>query len=387
MLSNGISKLDLKRQNRMQILRLLRRNGPTSRIDIAREIGITKAAVTIITNEMIEDGILYEKGEQPVQNAKISRGRKKILLDIYATYKMDLGMVLEGNVLHAGVATLWGDIVERQSIPLSMDVSSEELLVLMENLYQKLVYKNDLSPEEITGLGVCIDPRYFKLLHIGPASNPDYSLLEEKMSQFVKVPMVFGTLNEGAAMAELEYWQKDGATAANEMLLFRCTGRFGAAAIIGQELYRGSHGQALCLGETTEKPAERILLEQLQAVYSEMDTPELWRVTGGKASEIWPAFIGGHVRMVDEPVRRYTEAYLNGRIDKIRTTAELFDPSRLILLSVKDEDIWMTKLLTERLQGHLPVCQVSVSPMRTNTLVLAGAAMADREFFCNRGGY
>ena len=58
MTGNGISKLDLKRQNRMQILRLLRNSGPTSRIDIAREIGITKAAVTVITNEMIRQGCL-----------------------------------------------------------------------------------------------------------------------------------------------------------------------------------------------------------------------------------------------------------------------------------------------------------------------------------------
>ena len=62
--SLGISKLDLKRQNRMQILRLLRNNGPISRIDIAHTIHITKAAVTIITNEMIREGILIEIGEQ-----------------------------------------------------------------------------------------------------------------------------------------------------------------------------------------------------------------------------------------------------------------------------------------------------------------------------------
>ena len=62
--SLGISKLDLKRQNRMQILRLLRNVGPISRIDIAHTIHITKAAVTIITNEMIREGILIEIGEQ-----------------------------------------------------------------------------------------------------------------------------------------------------------------------------------------------------------------------------------------------------------------------------------------------------------------------------------
>ena len=71
----GISKLDLKRQNRMQILRLLRNVGPTSRIDIAHTIHITKAAVTIITNEMIREGILQEIGEQAPTGGKVPRGQ------------------------------------------------------------------------------------------------------------------------------------------------------------------------------------------------------------------------------------------------------------------------------------------------------------------------
>ncbi|NLZ47058.1 MAG: ROK family transcriptional regulator, partial [Clostridiales bacterium] len=46
----GISKLDLKRQNRMQVLKILKQQGPTSRIDIAGILELTRAAVTIITN-------------------------------------------------------------------------------------------------------------------------------------------------------------------------------------------------------------------------------------------------------------------------------------------------------------------------------------------------
>ena len=60
---HGISKLDLKRQNRMQVLKILKQKGPTSRIDIAAALELTRAAVTIIPNEMIEQGIITEIGE------------------------------------------------------------------------------------------------------------------------------------------------------------------------------------------------------------------------------------------------------------------------------------------------------------------------------------
>ena len=117
MVTNGISKLDLKRQNRMQIIRLLRSSGPTSRIDIARKIAITKAAVTIITNEMIEQGVLYEKGEQAPKSAKLSRGRKKILLDINPTYKMDMGLVLDGGSLFFSCFIQRGILLQAVRVP------------------------------------------------------------------------------------------------------------------------------------------------------------------------------------------------------------------------------------------------------------------------------
>ena len=60
----GISKLDLKRRNRMQILRIIREYGPISRVDVASALEITRAAVSIITYEMIEEGVLVEIGEE-----------------------------------------------------------------------------------------------------------------------------------------------------------------------------------------------------------------------------------------------------------------------------------------------------------------------------------
>ena len=83
---HGISKLDLKRRNRMQVLKILKQRGPTSRIDIAGTLELTRAAVTIITNEMIEQGIIQEIGEYKHVTEKAPRGRKKILIDINHHY-------------------------------------------------------------------------------------------------------------------------------------------------------------------------------------------------------------------------------------------------------------------------------------------------------------
>lgn len=73
---HGISKLDLKRRNRMQVLKILKQRGPTSRIDIAGTLELTRAAVTIITNEMIEQGIIQEIGEYKHVTEKLREAEK-----------------------------------------------------------------------------------------------------------------------------------------------------------------------------------------------------------------------------------------------------------------------------------------------------------------------
>ena len=58
--TKGISKLDLKRRNRKQILLAIRQAGMLARVDIAAQLSLTRAAVTIITNQMIAQNILED---------------------------------------------------------------------------------------------------------------------------------------------------------------------------------------------------------------------------------------------------------------------------------------------------------------------------------------
>ena len=383
MISNGISKLDLKRRNRSQILRLLRRRGPTSRIDIAREIGITKAAITIITNEMIAEGILYEKGEQRSPDVPVSRGRKKILLDICSTYKMDLGIVLERNQLHAGVATLWGEIVEKQSVPIAPSASREEILTQLEKVYQQLFYKNGLVPEQVTGVGICVDPIYFSRLEIDEKEYPKAERFRELLAQFVRVPITFAPRPEAATVAEMEYWQREQPAPTDNLLLFRCCGIMDGAAIIEQEPYRGSHGRVLQLPDVQKARAEELFWDRLSAEFSETGTPVAWNLTQGSPQRMKAMARDGVLPMEDEPFRRIAEGFAAQRASDIRYAAGFLDPSLVVLMTAAEQEFWLRDFLENALEG-LPVSRSRILP---DTLFLAGAGLASREFFCNTGGY
>lgn len=381
----GISKLDLKRQNRMQVIRLLRSSGPTSRIDIAREVGITKAAVTIITNEMIQHGILYEKGEQAPKGTKLSRGRKKILLDIDPAHKMDMGLVLDSGILSFGICTLHGDPVEKHTVPIAAGESAETLMELIQRIYKDLLYKNDLSPAHITGLGVCIAPEYWEALHIAASDgHPDWSGLRSMLEEFVSLPIAFSAVTEGAALAVCDYWHPEGVP--DDLLLFRCGETFSCTPILSAEIRRGIHGKAALMPENTE---ERCLDEACRSLFSEERTPELWISAAGTPDRILPELRRSEGIPLDLSVQSALELFLLHRKQAVLDAVRLYDPGAVILMEGPSGPDALFTGLQNSLQAALSSenCPLFSCPITEGNLFLAGSAFATREFFLNRGGF
>ena len=153
----GISKLDLKRRNRMQILKVVREQGPISRVDISAILGITRAAVTIITNEMIDQHILQEVGEEPVNpNAEVRKGRRKILLDINETYKFAIGIYVDEKEISIGLTTLNAAALDKKSITHKADMTPEALAELLGTTLEKMLQNSCLTYENLLGIGVGI---------------------------------------------------------------------------------------------------------------------------------------------------------------------------------------------------------------------------------------
>lgn len=77
---DGINMLDVKIRNRCSILELIYQSRQIPRKDIAKALGLTPAAITLITNDLIREGILVEKAKKESQ----ARGRREVLLEIQA---------------------------------------------------------------------------------------------------------------------------------------------------------------------------------------------------------------------------------------------------------------------------------------------------------------
>ena len=190
----------------MQVLKILKTRGPTSRIDIAGTLELTRAAVTIITNEMIEQGIIQEIGEYRHVSEKAPRGRKKILIDINHHYKFVVGVSIEENLLSVGLSTLSGAVLDKRNVEITSDTKYERIEEFIASSVKEILSDNCLTEQNILGIGFGIFPTMYERLGIKMVdAEPDYSTAFAKVREFTQLPLVFDNSVKGTAMANIDF--------------------------------------------------------------------------------------------------------------------------------------------------------------------------------------
>lgn len=294
----GISKLDLKRRNRMQILRVIRENGPISRVDISAMLHITRAAVTIITNEMIAQSILEEVGEEPQDPSnEIRKGRRKILLDINPTYRFALGVYIDEASISIGLTTLNAQALDKRSLTLEPDASSSDITEQIAITVRKMLQNSCLHVEDIVGIGIGVMPSMWNRVHaVVKDGNLDFSELEQAVEQACNLPVYIGNAISLFAMASINYAEHYGQPV-NQVFL-HAGPVFHIAVIQNNQLVNGfqrythvverfcvhPNGKALDgypNGSVKAELSKQSMVEDVATIYGKDETPALYALTEG----------------------------------------------------------------------------------------------------------
>lgn len=164
--SKGISKLDLKRRNRKQILLAIRESGTLARVDIAKRLALTRAAVTIITNQMISQNILEDLSTaKDHDNEPKRKGRKKTLIRINPNFKFVLGAVISSDYISIGLSNLDGEVLDKTFLAIDSTTEQREIVHFILTASTQLMAKSSLEPEQILGLGIGVAPTRWKEMH------------------------------------------------------------------------------------------------------------------------------------------------------------------------------------------------------------------------------
>lgn len=402
----GINMGLIKQENRTSILKILKNNGMMSRKDIASIVQLTPAAVTILVNEMIAEGIIKEAGE--LEEGDKRAGRKKILIDINYNYKYVLGINIEAEYINVGIANIKGEIIAETMWPtMDQEIKSEELLGVIADKCVNLFWRESILKESILGVGVGIVGLVDKNSGV---SKHAYGLwknsvsIKESLEKMLGLPVVVDNNVRALAVAEMDYKSEQDVS---DMLFVKHGPGVGSAMIIGKEIYYGANNKAGEIGHTIGNmdgelckcgkrgclemvASKQAIFENIKAVFSLERTPLLYSQCDGNLDKISLGRILEVAFNGDEEVRKVVREAAVYMALAISNAVSLYDPQRVILYGeafkykqfLKEfKEIIKEMIMVEDLEGF-----IDVSKLNDKKNYIGGVALAIREFFFNVGG-
>ncbi|WP_438444500.1 ROK family transcriptional regulator [Gorillibacterium sp. sgz5001074] len=226
----------VKKINKSIVLELLQKQSPISRASLAKLTGLTKATVSTLVAELMEENLLYEIG-----TGESSGGRKPVMLVFRQDAGYAIGVDLGVNYIHAVLTDLKGEIIHEVRRGLKGGASQETVLRELKGCLRTLIAAAPESPYGIVGIGVGVpgitDHQGSVLFapNLGWRNVPLQRLLEEEF----RMPVTIDNEANAGAVGEREF----GAGRGVSNLIYISIGiGIGTGIILKNELYRGTSG-------------------------------------------------------------------------------------------------------------------------------------------------
>lgn len=286
--------------NRAALLKLMNSRGQIARRDIARELRLTPAAVSVICGELIGSGILRECGQQAGGNRA---GRRTVPLGLDPGYKKILTVSFEADGTALSVCDICGGRLASEVFPTGRDAGPGDFIGAVITRAQALLKRCGVGQGSLLGVGVSVP---------GPVDKDSGTSLRAYRIWDHPVPLgryfsdVFGpnvvVVNNVKAFAAGELISGEGRSCGN-LLVLKWGPGVGSAVINDGRLLGGDSLRAAEIGHCIVKPdgaqcrcgrrgcletlvATHPLARSVREVYSRKATPELYRATGGDAGAI-----------------------------------------------------------------------------------------------------
>lgn len=226
----------IKNDNRALILNYIRQN-PTSRAEISKKSHMSKSAVTMITNELIEEGQIIEVGEE-----SSVYGRKSILLDIVADYKYAIGIALHRKFIYVCVTDLKSNILAYSNHQTSRWDDPYKLLDFTYGEAMKFLEELNIPMEKCIGIGVS-SPGPLDYVSGTILNPPDFELFHgvnvgEYLSKKSGLPV---TVDNNAVLLAMQEYINNACNYKNFMFAVVDDG-IGSVIMTNGSVYRGFGG-------------------------------------------------------------------------------------------------------------------------------------------------
>jgi predicted NBD/HSP70 family sugar kinase len=246
MVNNAANAAGMKLHNRRIVLNLIRKN-PVSRADLAKKTGLTRAAVSLIVDELIQDRIVVESG--PGESVS---GRKPILLDLNRDTLYSLGVHIYREGTYAGVVDINGRLIAEEQITFEQAECGTDGIGDIVSACKRLMDSAEIGIRNCIGIGVSAPGPVDTVT--GTILNPpnldrwqNTDVVTDLKKQF-GLPVVLENDASARTLAEKSYGR--GGSFRNWLLLLAGAG-IGGGIIVNERLYKGVNGFGNEIGHTT----------------------------------------------------------------------------------------------------------------------------------------
>ena len=218
-----------------------------SRADLAGKMGLTRAAVTVMINDLIAHGIILN-----TESRSTASGRPPVVLEINA----DLGVVAAVDMGATHLCVALGDfsarILEELELPFRIDRGPEECLREADRVLKTLLHKRGLTLADLAAIGIGVPGPVIaeKGMVMAPPIMPGWdrfpirAALEQRWDTVV-------TLNNDAELGALGEWAYGAGRGEQNLAFIKVGSGIGAGLIINQQIYGGTTGSAGEIGHLT----------------------------------------------------------------------------------------------------------------------------------------
>lgn len=141
---------DIRLQNTLGLLDIMRHARPISRADIAKTSNMSPASITRIVADLQEIGLIRET-EQSVGGI----GRRAVMLDIVPEGLYTIGVHIDQHQLHLCLLDFGTNLVALTSVDCDcLDRSVEEIVHICLELFHGIAMKHHIGLERVIGIGI-----------------------------------------------------------------------------------------------------------------------------------------------------------------------------------------------------------------------------------------
>ena len=239
---------NVKNINKHTVLDLIRFSpGGIARVEIARRMNLTRAAVTAIVNDLLSTGLIREAG-----GINVHSGRPPVVLEMDPARGFVIGIDFGASHLSILMGDLGANILEEIEIPININDGPNTCIDQADHLLRDLLVKSGRELHEILAIGVGVPGPIVsdEGLVLAPPIMPGWDRfpIRDTLEKMWGCPV---SLSNDSELGVLGEWAAGAGRGEQNLAYIKIGTGIGAGLLLDGQIYRGVTGSAGEIGHLT----------------------------------------------------------------------------------------------------------------------------------------